>query len=962
MQDAIAIADTVVLMTSSQVGKALTLDTPLPTPEGWTNIKDVAVGDTVFDEKGAPCKVVATSDVFLNHDCFEVMFCDGSKITADSAHRWTVNQTKWAKKLGSVILTTQEIYELKKKSGVRFSIPTCAPLICPKSQLAIDPYLFGVYLGDGSRASGRISCSAGDVAHYKQEFSKLGYETIARQHKTCHGLSVNLVSQDVEKCIRGHVLTEVGLTGGKWPGYCAECKRQSAMWVKHKKKSPDPIVNKQKTLRTALSEIKLLNKPKIIPLQYLRSNYVQRLSLLQGLMDTDGTVDKDGRLSFCNTEYGLIQGVSELLSSLGIKHSIKEKQPYTTYKGVRVKGALAWGITFTTYREFCEVFRLPRKLARMASFLGSRACEPKRRMITNVNPIQSVPTKCISVDSPSHLFLAGESMIPTHNTTLIENVIGYHIHLDPCPILFLNPTLEMSETFSKDRLSPMLRDCECLHGLVAASRSRDKNSTILHKVFKGGHLTMAGANSPASLASRPVRKVLFDEVDRFALSAGQEGDPVKLAMKRATRFWNRGFTLCSTPTIKDNSRIEKAWLISDQRRYFVPCPHCDHFQVLVWKQIKWSDRDPATAYYECESCTQSILSQHKPVMVRRGQWRATNPAGKYPGFHIWEGYFPTTPWSRLVEEFLEAKDDPEQLKVFVNTVLGELWREDDGDQVEWQQLMERAEPYATLSVPAKALLLTAGVDVQADRLECSVWGWGEKSEAWLIYHTVLWGDPAEESVWAELDLFLDSTLDHESGAALRITATAIDTGYLPQMVYNFVRLRPGRGLYAIKGMSTPGRPLWGKPTPQEVTWKGKTLKKGIRLWPVGTDTAKGLFTARLKLLKPGPGYLHFPIGLEEEYYLQLTAERRVPKITKGFTTYVWVKTRKRNEALDCAVYALAAAYAAGIERIDWAKLRARLEPKPLPPESETVEALPILGVTSAAKTKKRERRRNWTMG
>jgi phage terminase large subunit GpA-like protein len=545
-------------------------------------------------------------------------------------------------------------------------------------------------------------------------------------------------------------------------------------------------------------------------------------------------------------------------------------------------------------------------------------------------------------------------------TTFVENVIGYHIHLDPCPMLFLNPTLEMSETFSKDRLSPMLRDCECLHGLVAESRSRDKNSTILHKVFKGGHLTMAGSNSPASLASRPVRKVLFDEVDRFSISAGQEGDPVKLAQKRATRFWNRGFLMCSTPTIKDKSRIEKAWLISDQRRYYVPCPHCNHYQVFVWGQIKWENHDPTTAYYECESCTEPILSQHKPAMVRQGQWRATHQSGKYPGFHIWEGYFPTTPWSKLVEEFLEAKDDPEQFKVFVNTVLGELWREDDGDQVEWVQLMERAEPYATLTAPAGALLLTAGVDVQADRLECSIWGWGEKSEAWLIFHTVLWGDPAEEGVWTELDLFLDSRIDRESEGTIGITATAIDTGYLPQVAYNFVRLRPGRGFYAIKGMSTPGRPLWGKPTPQEVTWRGKTLKKGIRLWPVGVDTAKGLFTARLKLLKPGPGYIHFPVGLEEEYYLQITAERRVPKTVRGFTTHVWVKTRKRNEALDCAIYALAAAYAAGIERMDWQKLKARLAPKPLPPESteKAPEILPIV----RPKTKSKKRGRNWTMG
>jgi terminase, large subunit len=543
-------------------------------------------------------------------------------------------------------------------------------------------------------------------------------------------------------------------------------------------------------------------------------------------------------------------------------------------------------------------------------------------------------------------------------TTFIECLIGFHIHLDPCPMLFINPTLEMSETFSKDRLSPMLRDSECFQGLVADSRSRDKNSTILHKVFKGGHLTMAGANSPASLASRPVRKVLFDEVDRFAVSAGQEGDPVKLAMKRATRFWNRGFLLCSTPTVKGASRIEKAFEMSDKRYYQVACPHCKHYQALVFKQIKWENNDPGTAYYECESCQGSIESHHKPAMIRSGQWRATNPLGKYPGFHIWEGYFPTTPWSKIVEEFLEAKDDPEQLKVFVNTVLGELWNEDEGEQLEWETLMERAEPYAPLTAPMGVLLITAGVDVQGDRIEVSFWGWGEREEAWLIYHAVLWGDPAEEAAWTDLDLLLDNTIDHESGATLRITAAAIDTGYLPNMGYNFVRLHPRRGFYAIKGTSTPGRPVIGRPTPQEVTWKGKILKTSVKLWPVGSDTTKGLLHARLKLMKPGAGYVHFPIGLEAEYYEQLTAERKVTRYSKGFAVHEWKKTRKRNEALDCFVYAYAAAHVAGITRMNWEKLKASIAPR------TKTEVVPVLGATEPQEEKPkaksvRKKKGNW---
>ncbi|MCG9891104.1 MAG: phage terminase large subunit family protein [Thermosynechococcaceae cyanobacterium MS004] len=546
-------------------------------------------------------------------------------------------------------------------------------------------------------------------------------------------------------------------------------------------------------------------------------------------------------------------------------------------------------------------------------------------------------------------------------TTFIENVIGYHIHLDPCPMLFINPTLEMSETFSKDRLDPMLRDCECLHGLVASSRSRDKNSTILHKVFRGGHLTMAGANSPASLASRPVRKVLFDEVDRFAITAGLEGDPIKIAKRRAARFWNRGFLLCSTPTIKGRSRIETAWLESDQRRYYVPCPHCGHFQILRWGQIKW-EGSPEAAWYECEECSRRIESYSKPQMVLAGQWRPTNPLGRYPGFHIWEGYFPTTPWGKIADEFLSCKDDSEQLKVFVNTVLGELWNEDEGEELEWHTLLERADPYEPLTVPEQALILTAGVDVQGDRLECSVWGWGEREEAWLIYHAVFWGDPTEDVVWTDLDLFLSNTFDHASGAKLKIRATCIDTGYKPQEVYNFVRVRPGRGLYPVRGSSTPGRPILGKPTPQEVSYKGKILKKSVRLWPVGTDTIKGVLYARLRLPKPGTGYLHFPIGIEPEYYEQLTAEKRVTKYTRGFAKQEWVKKRKRNEALDCWVYAYAAAHALGINRVNWAALKATAKPAKAQDTSETQDNEVIEEVTEKpvkGANKKPKRRKNW---
>jgi phage terminase large subunit GpA-like protein len=507
------------------------------------------------------------------------------------------------------------------------------------------------------------------------------------------------------------------------------------------------------------------------------------------------------------------------------------------------------------------------------------------------------------------------------------NICGYFISQDPCPVLVLNPTLEMSETWSKDRLSPMLRDTPVLQNRVKDPRARDSGNTLLHKKFPGGHITMAGANSPASLASRPIRIVIGDEIDRYPPSAGSEGDPVNLAKKRTTTFWNRKLIWVSTPTIKGASRIENLYQQSDQRRYFVPCPHCKKFQILTWGQVKFDKEIPKQAWYECEHCQQQIESKHKTQMIRLGEWRATAEFKDTAGFHLNELYSPWRTFGDVVVDFLKAKDSPEQLKTWVNTSLGETFDDQGGEGLEWQRLMARAEPYSPLTVPKSGLLLTAGVDVQGDRLSVSVWAWGRGEESWLIYSVELYGEPTLEPVWAELDTLLESKFTHQGGAELSITAAGIDSGYQSQVVYNFVRRRPGRGLYAVKGFGTAGRPVMGRPTTQEVTWRGQTLKKGVKLWPVGVDAIKSLIYGRLRMITPGPGYLHFPIGLDEEFYQQLCAEKQIARYSKGFAIREWVKMRSRNEALDTLVYAYAVATAIGLVRLDWVKLEASIAPQ-----------------------------------
>ena len=485
-------------------------------------------------------------------------------------------------------------------------------------------------------------------------------------------------------------------------------------------------------------------------------------------------------------------------------------------------------------------------------------------------------------------------------TEIINNVVGYVIDQNPGPMLLIQPTLEMAQTWSKDRLAPMLRDTKRLQNKVKDPRSRDSGNTMLHKTFPGGHITMAGANSPASLASRPIRDVLCDEVDRYPPSAGSEGDPINLAKKRTTTFYNRKILIGSTPTIKGHSRIEMAFEDSDQRRYYVPCPECDEMQTLKWSNIQWDEGQPHTARYVCDCCGVLIAEKHKHKMLAGGEWIAAN--NDFPGvagFHINELYSPWRKWSEVVTDFLAAKKSPETLKTWVNTSLGESW-EEEGESVEPDALYNRREYYSA-PVPDGGLLLTAGIDTQDDRIELLVEAWGEGEERWPIDKKVLYGDPSKQGIWDQLDAHLGVEYEHASGVKMRIAAACIDSGgHFTQQVYKFVKNKFGRRIYAIKGKSTPGSPLVGK--------SSKSNMAAIPLFPVGVDTAKELIYARLRIQEPGAGYHHFPIAewCNQEFFDQLTAEKKITKYRRGFPFQEWIKTRPRNEMLDCSVYSLAA--------------------------------------------------------
>lgn len=537
---------------------------------------------------------------------------------------------------------------------------------------------------------------------------------------------------------------------------------------------------------------------------------------------------------------------------------------------------------------------------------------------------------------------------------LLLNALGYTIDLDPGPTLLIQPTLEMAEAFSKDRLDPMLRDTPVLRQKVRTGRSKDRSNTIRHKTFPGGHVTLAGSNSAAGLASRPIRFVLADEVDRWDTSAGDEGDPLALAGKRTTTFWNRKALVVSTPTIKGASRIEAQFAESDQRQCFVPCPHCQTRFVVQWAHVRWELDDPATAHLVCPSCGALLDEADRHAMLQAPEWRASQPCRGIAGFHIWEGY---SLWRRLadiVADFLAARKAPDTLQVFVNTSLGETW-EETGEQTDASSLIARREPYPA-EVPAGACCLTAGVDVQDDRLEALVMGWGPGEEAWVVESRRIEGDPQRPEPWLALDELLSKSFLHESGTLLDVKGACIDTaGHRTQYVYDYVAKRHSRRVYAVIGRDGADRPIVSAPSQKR---SGQDPRK-VALFTVGTDACKALIYSRLKLTEKGPGYVHLPLphqaggqyrdGVDEEFIAQLTAEKLVTKHKMGVPTRQWVKTRPRNEALDLLVYAIAALR---LVRPDLSALARQLAP----------DAKPAVSPPPPPKWRWIEPRRDWMRG
>jgi len=498
-------------------------------------------------------------------------------------------------------------------------------------------------------------------------------------------------------------------------------------------------------------------------------------------------------------------------------------------------------------------------------------------------------------------------------TEALLNILGYFVDQDPAPILMVQPTIEALEAFSKERIEPSFRASPVLRGKLESGKdgrggNRKSANTIRVKHFPGGYLALAGANAAAGLASRPIRVVLCDEVDRFPISAGVEGDPVKLARQRTSNFYNRKIVLVSTPTVDGLSKIQHEHEQGDQRRYEVPCPHCGALQVLVWSRLIYKDadgeRDLERAHYLCEHCEGRIEERHKPAMLAAGEWIAQKPGGKVASFGDLSAlYSPWVRWAELAEQWCKVQDDRDKrgLQEFVNLRLGQPWVEHQ--QVIAVEYLERRREYYDGEAPAGVLVLTAGVDVQDDRLELEVVGWGADRESWGVEYLVLMGDPSLPESWAALDAQLVRTWQTDDGRRLGLSCVCVDSGgHHTAEVYAYCRAREQRAVWAIKGRGGAGVPAVGKPA------RGNRMKAA--LFTLGVDDLKGTLMARIQTEHEGPGYCHWPRqadrGYDAAYFAGLVSERRIVVQRGGVRRMEWKKIHDRNEPLDCRVYATAA--------------------------------------------------------
>jgi len=545
-------------------------------------------------------------------------------------------------------------------------------------------------------------------------------------------------------------------------------------------------------------------------------------------------------------------------------------------------------------------------------------------------------------------------------TQIFTNWVGFIIDQNPAPTMIVQPTEALAKKYSRQRIDPMIAENPKLQEKVRPPRERDSGNSVLLKEFVGGLLNLAGANSSVGLRSLPIKYLGLDEVDAYPEDIDDEGSPIELAIARTRTFSRKKIFIVSTPTVDGRSKIQAEFEETDQRFYHVPCPHCGEKQSLKWSQVKYeiekigSKETPLNVRYECEHNGCHIFEHHKTEMFALGEWVAKFPerSQKRRGYHLSALYSPVGwfSWEDCVLDWLKARKNPNKLRVFVNTILGEVWTE-KGDAPDWEELYRRREDYKINTVPNGAYFLVCGVDIQADRIEAQIVAYGPELESWSIDYRVFVGSTSTDQPWDELKKILQETWEMPWGGRAPIRMMAVDSGFNTQRVYNWVRQFPSNRVIAVKGQDTLPV-IVGHPKHVDITLGGKKIPRGLLLYSVGVSVIKTELYGYLKLKPPladevyQPGFIHFP-EYAPDYFKQLTAEQLVlRKNKKGQTKFEWEKSG-RNEALDTFVYARAAAAVLGVDRLKedaWEKIK-----------KQVVE--PLSDNTSQVQTKRDEPRK-----
>lgn len=943
--------DGCVFVGPAQSGKPLAIDTPVPIPTGWTTLGEIRTGDQVFDRHGNLTEVTYITPVFEQRDCYRITFDDGSSVVADGVHRWAVCDT-WATDPHSLQVkdtnSLREAYRITTSKGshrYRYSIPLAGALQLPDADLPIEPYLLGLWLGDGHHISGALHLGSKDFDAIANSLEARGSEILGITEDNDRGTAKRVVTCDSNGRTLQQLIREHGLLGRKH-----------------------------------------------IPAAYLRASEHQRRELLRGLMDTDGTVGARGRLQISQSNKTLADGVVELITSLGYKPMRDQKMGSYTKGGIRIKTTTSFRISFSA-EDASGCFTLDRHIEKHRSYTAATKTRPNhfnRRFIRDISPVESVPVKCISVRDESHLFLVGEQMVPTHNTdALLLNWITYSVTCDPMDMIIYSPTTAAARDFSVRRVDRLNRHSPKVGAKLLKRRDSDNK---FDKHYTNGMMLNLSWPSVTEMAGKPVPRVALTDYDRMDDDIDGDGSPFDLASKRTTTFGS--FKMALAESSPSKPIIDTRWIAEspheappangilalynrgDRRCWYWPCPHCDQYFEGKFEHLVWQDTgDPLTSSesvrMKCPHCGELIHPDERHEMQQWGMWlkdgQGIDPEGRRFGkgrrtsiasFWLRGVAASFVTWKRLVEVYLLAEEEyrktgsEEALKKFYNTDLGEAYlpKAVDSDRLP-EHLKTRAERYADLDdddakiVPHNSRMLIATVDVQKNLFVVQIHAIlpGSPFDIALVDRfrikqsnrydedtgEILWVKPA--TYLEDWDLLIEQVMNKTypladgSGRHMAVKLTVCDSGgyskdkgeSVTSMAYAFYRRLRDEGLHGrfhlLKGESKPGIPRTRITYPDSSDKNQWAAARGdVPVLMLNSNALKDALHARLDCIQPGKGMYRFPTWLADWWYQEMCSEFRTPK---GWEKY----SHSHNEAWDLSYYCIGACISKliNIEGIDW---------------------------------------------